>query len=105
MKKKNRYVVILFSVALFIGMLTLSLAAINVTAANTPNAPDDSGGPDGFGYTFEDSDEPGTSCTTSFIDISATGARIDSPTSVAYTVTTPFLFNFYGVDSNRFIGQ
>ena len=65
-------------------------------------APLRAGGPDAFGYSFIDSNEPGGP-TYDFIDISGTGTQLTAgPTSGGnvddghYTVGLPFTFPFYG---------
>ncbi len=75
------------------------------------DSPDTSGGPDAFGYRFIDSDSPGGP-VFSWIDISATGAFLDSasawiPTGTNRTgdegwfaVRLPFSFNYYGVNKD-----
>ncbi len=72
------------------------------------DSPDTSGGPDAFGYRWIDSDSPGGP-TFSWIDISTTGASLDSasdwvPTGTNrkgdegyFAVRMPFSFNYYGV--------
>ncbi|NOZ61974.1 MAG: T9SS type A sorting domain-containing protein [Calditrichaeota bacterium] len=53
------------------------------------------GGPDNFGYTWIDSDEPGGP-TFNWIDISGTGTEIYLSDDDFYSVTLPFTFSFYG---------
>lgn len=75
------------------------------------------GGPDAFGYRWIDSDEPGGPAF-SWVDISSTGAVLDSasawvPTGTFrggdegyFPVTLPFTFSFYGVPKDTiFIGS
>ena len=53
------------------------------------------GGPDTFGYTFVDSDEP-SGPTYSWIDISASGTAVTLTDDGETTLTLPFAFPFYG---------
>ena len=56
--------------------------------------PQHSGGPDGFGYTFIDSDEPGGPAFE-WIDITTTGTPVDLPDDGFATVALSFSFPFY----------
>jgi hypothetical protein len=65
----------------------------------------DEGGPDAFGYTWIDSDEPGGP-TFAFTDISSTGTSVSLSDDDRERVTLPFDFPFYDVDrSELFIGS
>jgi hypothetical protein len=77
---------------------------------------DGQGGPDGYGYRWIDSDEPGGP-TFNWVDITGTGTALDSasawiPTGTFrggdegyFPVALPFTFNYYGVDKDTlFIG-
>lgn len=59
------------------------------------------GGPDGFGYSFTDSQEPGGPAF-SFEDISVTGTTVPSASScddcVSGSIPIGFTFRFYGID-------
>ncbi len=59
-------------------------------------SPEDWGGPDAFGYTFLDSDEPDGPDPT-FEDISGIGTLVDFAGSSYYTATMPFNFPYYGI--------
>ena len=59
-----------------------------------------SGGPDAFGYTWIDSDEPGGP-VYDWIDISAIGTSISLYDDDSYEVILPFDFPFYGVIKNN----
>jgi hypothetical protein len=60
--------------------------------------PEGSGGPDPFGYTYVDNNEPGGPMFD-WIEISATGQDLGlSDDSDIFPVDLPFTFNFYGVD-------
>ncbi|MEM9558380.1 MAG: hypothetical protein AAGC60_29270 [Acidobacteriota bacterium] len=87
-------------------------------AAISQGGQDASGGPDMFGYTFFDQDEP--ECTFSFIDISGTGTPLSYTASGTFpaeddggaTVTLAEPFSFYGtsvtdvvVSSNGYIAM
>lgn len=56
-------------------------------------------GPDGFGYSWIDSDEPGGPAFN-WQDISSTGTALYLDDDSYYTLALPFTFNFYGVDYN-----
>ncbi len=59
--------------------------------------PQDSGGPDPFGYTYLDSDEP-AGPSFDWIEISATGQDLGlGDDDHIFPVSLPFAFNFYGV--------
>ena len=55
----------------------------------------DAGGPDLFGYTWIDSDEPGGPAYA-FVDISGTGTSVSLGDDDDQTVALPFSFPFYG---------
>jgi len=83
-----------------------------VGAAVPPPVPDATGGPDGFGYTFIDSNEPGGP-TYSWVDITGTGTAITTLDDDLLLGPYPvgFSFPFYGtaytdfyVSSNGWIG-
>ncbi|MBZ0090398.1 MAG: DUF11 domain-containing protein, partial [Thermoanaerobaculia bacterium] len=61
-----------------------------------PGSPEQAGGPDGFGYVYQDSNEPGGPAY-SFQDISATGTPLGLGDDDEGNVTLPFSFPFYGV--------
>ena len=63
--------------------------------------PEDTGGPDPFGYTYKDSDEPGGPMFD-WIEISGTGQNLGlTDDSHIFPLNLPFPFNFYGVDYNQ----
>ena len=55
------------------------------------------GGPDGFGYAWADSDEPGGP-TFGWVDIATTGTAVTLADDAAVSVALPFAFPFYGTD-------
>jgi hypothetical protein len=57
------------------------------------------GGPDNFGYTWIDSDEPGGP-TFNWQDITGTGTPVTLTDDDFIEVALPFTFSFYGVDQN-----
>ncbi len=59
-----------------------------------------SGGPDDYGYTWTDSNEPGGPAFD-WIDISTTGTSVSLGDDDDATVALPFAFPFYGVDQNN----
>ena len=64
-------------------------------------APNSSGGPDGFGYTFTDSNEPGGP-TFDWIEISGTGQDLgEGDDDYVWPIDLPFVFNFYGTDMSQ----
>jgi hypothetical protein len=64
--------------------------------APSPFGPEAVGGPDGFGYRFIDSAEPGGPAFA-FADISGTGTGLGLSDDGHANVTLPFTFPFYGV--------
>jgi photosystem II stability/assembly factor-like uncharacterized protein len=66
-----------------------------------PTSPRGRGGPDAFGYTWIDSDEPGGPLFD-WVDISTTGTPITTWTGTAddgyFTTPLPWAFPFYGTD-------
>lgn len=59
------------------------------------------GDPDGFGYTYSDSNEP-RGPSFNWIDIRSTGTRLSlSDDSYFFPIDLPFAFNFYGTDFNQ----
>jgi subtilisin family serine protease len=58
------------------------------------------GGPDGFGYTWIDSDQPGGPAYQ-WNDIRSIGTALTLADDGYQTVTLPFSFNFYGSDMNQ----
>jgi hypothetical protein len=76
-------------ISLLVVLSTISIS-VGVVAA-------DSGGPDGFGYTWTDSNEAGGP-TYDWIDIRATGTSISLSDDDYEQVSLPFDFSFYGVD-------
>ena len=72
--------------------LATALAAVQVPA---PAAMALTGGPDAYGYTFIDSDEPGGPAY-SWIDITATGTQAAMGDDDDVTIPLPFVFTFYG---------
>ncbi|MCI0395891.1 MAG: DUF11 domain-containing protein [Chloroflexi bacterium] len=68
-------------------------------AKGEPLAPEDTGGPDNFGYTFRDSAEP-NGPTLDWVDISATGtALVLGSDSRHGPLSLGFTFNYYGADA------
>jgi len=61
-----------------------------------PGSPEQAGGPDGFGYVYQDSNEPGGPAY-SFQDISGTGTSLGVGDDDEANVTLPFSFPFYGI--------
>lgn len=67
---------------------------------NSGNVPVEGlGGPDAFGYTWIDSDEPGGPAFN-WVDISGTGTPVVLTDDAFLEVTLPFTFSFYGVDQS-----
>jgi len=84
-----------------IGSLLLALALLKTISA----APGDTGGPDGFGYIYIDSNELGGP-VYDWVDISGTGSPValgDDDVSAALPIG--FWFNFYGNDVTEFYIQ
>jgi hypothetical protein len=120
--KSLRVSVVMSIFILSLGMLTLFVTAVSRTAAAPAEqsgvsperageeeaarpgesfGPDDTGGPDAFGYTFIDSDEPGGPIY-SFVEISSTGTAFPLPlSSLEGPLSLGFDFNFYGVNSSE----
>jgi subtilisin family serine protease/uncharacterized membrane protein len=64
-------------------------------------APEEQGGPDGFGYAFADSNQSGGP-TFDWIDISDSGNQLSlSDDSYFFPIDLPFNFNFYGTNYNQ----
>ncbi|MEM9293773.1 MAG: hypothetical protein AAGD01_19000 [Acidobacteriota bacterium] len=94
--------------AIFAAMLMLVLSAglsAQLSEVKDPNSPaggsvgtdsEATGGPDGFGYTFEDSAEP--TCPFNFIDITGTGTSVGGGDDAGFPVVLSESFTFYGVD-------
>ncbi len=61
-----------------------------------------SGGPDGFGYRWIDSNEPGGP-TYGFVDISETGTALELSDDEGELVPLPFTFSFYGDNKTEVI--
>jgi len=76
----------------------------NLVIPGIPPEVDAQGGPDQFGYTWVDSDEPGGP-TYGWVDISATGTLITFPHNDSTSATLPigFDFPFYGQMRSSFI--
>ena len=66
-------------------------------SVSAPLARKDRGGPDAFGYTWVDSDEPGGP-TFEWVDISGTGRSVSLSDDANRQVTLPWAFPFYGTD-------
>lgn len=84
-----------------IGAIVLSLVFLTVIMA----APDDSGGPDAYGYIYIDSDETGGP-VYDWVDILGTGTSValgDDDSSDVLPIG--FTFNFYGSDFTQFYIQ
>jgi len=84
-----------------VGVLVLSLMFLTVIMA----APDDTGGPDAYGYVYIDSNEA-NGPVYDWVDISGTGTSValgDDDASDALPVG--FTFNFYGGDFTHFYIQ
>ena len=79
------------------GSSTVPTAEYAEASASRPTT---TGGPDGFGYTFVDSLEPGGACSTTYVDISTTGTALALADEGTTTVTLPFSFTFYGAVSS-----
>jgi subtilisin family serine protease len=72
---------------------------LEVFTSNVAQVPQ--GGPDGFGYSFADSDQSGGP-TFDWIDISDSGNQLSlSDDSYFFPIDLPFNFNFYGTDYNQ----
>lgn len=68
-----------------------------------PGAPEATGGPDGFGYQYIDSNETtGLPPTYTLIDISTTGTALGLGDDDETNVVIPFAFPFYGVSTTNF---
>jgi subtilisin family serine protease len=81
-----------------IGDATLNFE-LEILTSNVVPVPQ--GGPDGFGYAFADSDQPGGPAFD-WIDISDSGNQLSlSDDSYFFPVDLPFNFNFYGTDYNQ----
>jgi hypothetical protein len=65
------------------------------TPAASPLVPQSAGGPDGHGYVFRDSNEPGGPAFD-WVEISATGVALGLVDDGEATVPLPFPFRFYG---------
>lgn len=100
MKNSLRYVV----GAVVAGLLCAWTASAQEVKDATPpsglsgEAPQTTGGPDAFGYTFVDSNE--ANCSYNFIDISATGTNVLTGDDAGSAVALGAGFDFYGTVFN-----
>lgn len=97
------------AIVLYLGLLTAMTASADASdsppaaaQAAPPAAPLlQSGGPDNFGYTYQDEVEPiGPSYV--FTDISTTGAALNLDDEGWKDISLPFNFSFYGSSSTNF---
>ena len=79
-------------------ILVTAIAGLAALATSAP-ARALTGGPDNYGYTFIDSDEPGGPAYA-WIDISATGQAMGLEDDGEVLLTLPFTFFYYGVGYN-----
>lgn len=88
-------------VVLFLALITYlalqtSQSQASALALMSPQAPDDTGGPDIFGYTFRDSDEP-NGPAYDWIDISGTGTALGIIGDSRHgPIALGFSFDYYG---------
>ena len=87
-----------------LALVVLAHSALTRVAAapeDAPFGPEDTGGPDTFGYTFRDSAEP-NGPVFSWVNISGTGTALDLTTGSGDNRHGPlplgFTFNYYGTD-------
>jgi hypothetical protein len=77
--------------------LDWSISLRNVSSSSVRHAPMASGGPDTYGYSWDDSDEPGGP-TYGWVDITGSGTALGlSDDSSSGAIALPFSFDFYGV--------
>lgn len=80
-------------------LLVLFMLVISLMLVTVPIAGADSGGPDSYGYTYEDSDEPGGP-TYNWVEISGTGSTGPGFDDSYVTAWVGFDFSLYGNTSN-----
>jgi len=84
------------------GQRFLALAVLVMLAAildGIPRALANSGGPDVFGYTWQDNNPVQGACTYSFFDIASTGTIVGTGDDVVFNgIPIGFTFNYYGTD-------
>ena len=87
------------------GTLAFDIELVDAGAAVASQvAPLASGGPDTFGYSYIDSDEPGGPAFD-WMEISGTGATIGAGDDSSYTIPIGFDFEFYGnVYNTAYVG-
>ena len=89
--------VVLVSIVLLVALASIGMAATNTTSSRsywgTPSS-DNTGGPDAFGYTWIDSNEPGGPAVN-WIDISTIGTEVDGLGDDNFTGPYPIGFNFH----------
>ena len=105
--KRRRLLFVAFTFAVVLTLLTMSLALAQSGAEESGKGVESSappsgiprltGGPDAFGYVYADSNE--ASCTTTFNDISISGAALGLGDDGEGNVTAPFPISLYDVTS------
>jgi hypothetical protein len=91
------FLVVLTSIMLLGALVSTGMAATNATSSRvywgTPSS-DNQGGPDAYGYTWIDSNEPGGP-TVNWIDISTTGTEVEGLGDDNVVGPFPIGFNFH----------